>query len=357
MPCAPDDRKKQPVKIAVFGASVSHQTIKRATGEVTGYAEVLRRDHAGALGVTEIRQITYSGNRLSDGGLIQLDAVIDYAPDICLFEPLIEDTRRGMLASIAEIRYVYRRLLLAGVLPVTVLLPIPTQRKVRQSSYAQRFRDLCRTYDLPLIEINLSRVGDLDEKFNGVHTRQGGAEIYAAQIADGLSRIQGISETVAQAARRIEAVPVPVHIRRLGVPQGPPEQSKGLDVHLQLEQGRSSRVRLVQAMEVGPFSPVIDVCLDRGAGGAREHQKISVWDPYCHFARETFVALCNLNVTGTAPHVLSIRCMHDDPEYAMCTRKVANWPPPKERHLRPRGPLYVITDQPFSAEIKTYHPA
>lgn len=67
------------MKIAVFGASVSHQTKNHTTGAITGYAEALRRDHAAALGAAEIRQITYAGNRLSDGGLLRLaDVVLEH---------------------------------------------------------------------------------------------------------------------------------------------------------------------------------------------------------------------------------------------------------------------------------------
>ncbi|KGM89513.1 hypothetical protein rosmuc_00104 [Roseovarius mucosus DSM 17069] len=60
------------MKIAILGASVSAQTITHNTGEVTGYAEVMRREHTGALGTCVIKQFTYPGNRLSDGGLLRL---------------------------------------------------------------------------------------------------------------------------------------------------------------------------------------------------------------------------------------------------------------------------------------------
>ena len=54
------------MKLAIFGASVSAQGLNHATKEVTGYAEVLRRDYAARLGLSEVRQITYAGNRASD---------------------------------------------------------------------------------------------------------------------------------------------------------------------------------------------------------------------------------------------------------------------------------------------------
>jgi lysophospholipase L1-like esterase len=343
------------MKVAIYGASVSEQTKNHKTGLITGYAEVLRQDHQAELDISEIRQITYAGNRLSDGGLVQLDKVVKYAPDICIFEPLIEDSRRGALPTGLDIRYVYRRLLSAGILPVTVLLPIPKKREVVYNSYNKLFSDICAEYKLPVIEVTLKGVKDLDAKFTGVHTHHAGAKIYAAQIAAGLKSLENISQIVTTATSVAEAVRMPMRIKRLGGPGGgAPQRIKGVNLTLQLEGEGPVRVRIVQAQEVGKFSPVVDLTATPADHTETVQQVKSVWDVFCHYSRQSVAVLGDLELQRGVPYTITVQISAQDPAYSDCLHDVAHWPPPEERHMRPQGLLYVITQAPFSSEIISY---
>ena len=219
------------MKLAIFGASVSAQGLNHATKEVTGYAEVLRRDYAARLGLSEVRQITYAGNRASDAGLIRLEQVVSYAPKVCLFEPLIEDMNRGTQASDAEIEYIYRRLLNAGILPVTLMLPNPVRRVPDARPEYPRYKAVCDKLGLPVIRIDLTGVEGIEDKFNGPHTRKAGAEIYAAQIAGELAALGDPAACLARLS-------VPsgfgqgVQVQQLPPPDPAPEKFTGLTLTL-----------------------------------------------------------------------------------------------------------------------------
>lgn len=111
------------MKLAILGASVSAQSRNHVSGEITGYSEVLLLSHAKNLGISEIRRFTYSGNRLSDGGLIQSIAVRDYRPDYCIVEPNIEDESRGWAVTEDELKFIYKNIATSGARPINLFLP------------------------------------------------------------------------------------------------------------------------------------------------------------------------------------------------------------------------------------------
>ncbi len=348
------------MKLAIFGASVSLQTRNHVTKEITGYVPVLQRDHQKALGLSVIQQICYEGNRLSDGGLARLVDVEAWKPDICLFEPQIEDTRRGTDASEGEFRMVYRRLLDRGILPVTLLLPTPHWYRAGRGKYFQLLTRICKEYALPVIAIDIPENMPLDTHFNGVHTRLPGAEFYAAQVATGLAPLMQDTKAreniLKQAAQRAQSRPVQARMRTIGCPGGPPARCSGLSLTAELKGHGMARIRLVQKQQIGMFSPVITTSvrnLDSGEDIAP--LTLSVWDDYCHYDRISFVTSGDIILPAGAAYRIEMRCTEQDPDYATCRREVANWPDAAERHLRPRGPLFGISDTGFEFRNLTYH--
>lgn len=99
------------MKLAFIGASVTAQGTHHQSGEITGYREILSKKIIENLAFDTIRSFTHSGNRMSDGGLINLIEIINFKPDICIIEPLIEDKSRGDKVLIEEIYFFYEALL------------------------------------------------------------------------------------------------------------------------------------------------------------------------------------------------------------------------------------------------------
>lgn len=359
------------MKVAVFGASVSEQRVNHKTKEVTGYVQMLRDRHQAAMGVGEIRQIVYAGNRLSDGGLARLPEVEAYAPDICIFEPLIEDSRRGARPSEAEYRLVYRRLVAKGILPITLMLPIPKVRKASKSADYQKISGICRSYDLPIIDVTIPDDVDLEAGFNGVHTRSPGAALYAEQVHAGLmpfldsARRQDI---IAKAHPKTVASRVPAFMRTLGSPTGMAPKIRGVEMELTLGPAPNARengparsqckLRLVQQHRIGTFSPVIlTKAVSRSTGTLADEVSVSVWDDFCHFTRTSFMTSGDLTLPVDASYRISLGIIDKDPDYASCRRGQMDWPAANARQLQPTGPLFVISDTPFEARILRCDPA
>lgn len=340
------------MKIAIFGASVSHQTVNYATGEVTGYAEVLRREHAAELGVTEIRQITYPGNRLSDGGLVRLADVVAWKPDICLFEPLIEDGSRGKISLEAEKRYAYGALLEAGILPVTLLLPDPLRHPARALPHYDQFIGISRQYGLPVIEIDISGAADPESKFNGVHTRLEGARLYARQIVAGLQSLGDPRRLAAEALERASDGGRPeMMVTPLCLAPNAPKRIKKLELSLASHHSVPVTIRVVQPQNIGMFSPIIDLVLMRD-GGQICSETLSVWDAFCHYTRFSYVMLANSVLEQPGHYILSLQVSELLPDYAICRRPVEDWP--AVRYLEPTNAPVLITSKYVSAKITCY---
>ncbi len=341
------------MKIAVFGASVSHQTTNHATGEVTGYAECLRREHAAALGATAIRQITYPGSRLSDGGLLRLADVIAWKPDICLFEPLIEDSRRGANSVTAEKRYVYLSLLEAGILPVTLLLPAPFGKPASQIPHYDQFIALTKQYGLPVIEVTLDGVDARETKFKGVHTLLEGARIYARQIADALQGLPDPQSVVKTALARALASGRPtLTLSHLQPPTGTGGTITSMALKVVSEYPGPVRIRLVQPQSIGTFSPVMDVTLTQDGGTPIVMQKLSVWDEFCHYTRRSYVMLTDTVLKGPGRFSLTLKVSDTPPDYSQCREAVADWP--TARYLEPTGGPVLISERPVIASLTQY---
>lgn len=333
------------MKIAILGASVSAQTITHNTGEVTGYAEVMRREHTGALGACVIKQFTYPGNRLSDGGLLRLEEVLNWGADICLIEPLIEDGRRGKNSLEVEKRHIYISLLEAGILPVTVLIPEPFGRSARNLPHYDQFIGISRQYGLPVIEVDVADVSDIEEKFSGVHTRLEGARIYARQIVDALLRLenpmQRATDALAEALKRgrpqLSIAPIPLLTDM-------PSQVKYLEITIVSRHPERLPIRLVQHQDIGKFSPVLDVVLSRHDQGQICSETISIWDEYCHYNRSSYVMLADAVLEEPGCYTLSLGVSSDHPAYSKCRHPVEEWP--KHRYMVPKGPPVLISKLP-----------
>ena len=347
------------MRLAVFGASVSAQTRHHITKEITGYVEVLRTRYMDALGVSEIRQITYEGNRLSDGGLVRLADLLEDKPDICLFEPLIEDRSRGQRVTIADFRYAYTQMLNAGILPVTVLLPRPWQGAASTGENYNVVRRICADYDLPVIEVDVSHEADMDTKFKGIHTLLPGAEIYARQVYEGFTALRDIPGTLARAQAAAADTPCETYVQKLlGPGQAEadlPNRISGVELRLNVSGTGRPEVRLIQQQQIGPFSPMLDVrAVSQGVAQPTFEGPVSVWDRFCHYPRASYVVLGRVRVQGGAPSHVKIAMSRADPDYASCAREVADWPLPDARYMQPLGPLHVIATRPFTAELVGY---
>jgi hypothetical protein len=303
------------------------------------------------LGAVSVKQICYPGNRLSDGGLFRVGDVLSYRPALCLVEPLAEDTTRGRSVTRPEATYVYGSMLSGGILPVAVFLPDPAKRTPRcWESYALH-QEVCDAFGLPRIEINLEPVGDeADDRFMGLHTQLAGAELYAETIARGLLAIGNRDEIARRAFEVAATLPQEVHTVRWVPPQQETLTCLMLRLRPRVPGGYSFRV--IQPHTVGPFSPVLEV--QTREPGTHGDSLRSLWDPYCHFDRQTYAVLDDRVVEAGGTCTVSIQASTKDPEYGSSRRPMEDWPDPAQRQIRPVGPIKVFSTVPLALEVLRY---
>jgi hypothetical protein len=156
------------MKIAVLGASVSAQV--SSDGEITGYVEFFRREILEKSREVEVKQFCYPGNRLSDAGIVMVSQIVDYMPDVCIVEPIVEDISRGVNSSNFDILYVYDKLINAGILPITLILPWPENNK--ELPAYRIIKEIHHKYPIRLIEFDLPDGFSRDDYFSGPHTKK-----------------------------------------------------------------------------------------------------------------------------------------------------------------------------------------
>jgi hypothetical protein len=323
------------MKIAIFGASVSAQHV--SSGVAVGYAEFLRRNHMANLGATEIVQFAYPGNRLADGGMIRIRDVVDYAPDVCIVEPIIEDRSRGQDASASDLLYVYDTLVRSGILPVTLLLPWPPEYRA-YPIYAQIQR-LCENYQLPRIEFDIPVGFDTEAGFDNVHTRPIGGSFYADEISKGLRAIGDPAAAVTASRRNWPSLTDLPKLSSCTLP--PLEEVRRIDLDIVPHGPGELQFRLIQPQRIGPFSPQLDVTIEDSMGGTISKARTCVWDQYCHYMRESCVSLA-AGATTAARFRVTIAVSAEPPNRESCRREGIGWPLPAELHLEPADSIYLI---------------
>ncbi len=336
------------MRIGVLGASVSAQTLRHNSKEVVGYVEFLRRHYMADISVTEIRQFTYPGNRLGDAGLIKLGALLTYRPDICLFEPLVEDVTRGSEADYGDYLGVYDALIANGILPVTLALPWPPYDSRRKIAFT--VERLCATYDLPLIQMRIPADADTDAMFADQHTNASGGDFYAANIAHALRAIGAPAQRLEEIRARWN-VPNSRAIARSVAMHA--DEFRTLQLDVTFPAGGLTRFRLLQRQKIGPFSPLYQLVItDRETNREIRRTQLSAWDPWCHFVRFGYTVLADDYLTEQSIGI-EISTLPSLPDYSQSRRIMTNWSTdPAELHFKPAGPIWGISSTEFSLSLK-----
>jgi len=322
------------MKLAILGASVSAQTRDHLTGEINGYAEVIRSSLGHSLDVTEVHQFTYPGSRASDGGVVRSMEVRDYRPDVCLFEPNSEDDRRGEYVTQEEVHYIFRNIIEAGAKPVALFLPEgdvpdPTDRPPFALVNA-----VCAELGVPTIIVDISNEANPAGLFrDGWHTTAHGASLFGKVIVERLGDIvaSGSADHV-----RTDKLRTSHRIQTISMDRQDGFRRLSLRIDMAPEQ-EPAFIRVIHPQLIGTFSPLIDVAVD-----GRVHQR-SIWDDYCHYERDSYVVLFSglIHKSGMVDISVSDR----DPDYARCRSTGVVWPDSAERHMQSTGSLCVLSDK------------
>lgn len=334
------------LEYAIMGASLSAQGRRHDTGEVTGYTLRLinQAEHLGTV-PEKIHKITYPGNRLSDAGLVRLQDTISRSPDICIVEPLVEDSSRGRWASPEEVFFIYEQLISAGILPVSFLVPLPVKSTVDQFPVHDAIMEVSRKFSLPVFVANLGDIIERGGVFNGVHTTAESGKMLAQQLVNFLSAtdLDGLLTRV----RKIGALPPRLRIRCYSMPR---KAYRKLRVKVVPRRHGAYTLRLIQRQCIGPHSPVLSVNVVPEYARNPVSEETSVWDPFCHYERSSYVNLIPraLELEGAAN--IEIAVAEKSPDYASCRRDVLSWPASANLEMRTEGPLNFVSSMGIDVE-------
>ncbi|KAA8610001.1 SGNH/GDSL hydrolase family protein [Salipiger aestuarii] len=330
---------KEPVNLVFFGASVTEQSEHHATKERTGYVNVFEEEMAEAAGY-RVSRISAGSSDLMDAGVVYTERVIAQKPDICVID--------WVTPSLTEcdpriVRQVYYRLMEHDILPVTVLLP-RKDRVQKDIPIAVEMARISEEFDLPFFDA-LDYLGDIDLDTilrDTVHTNEAGAKAYAQVM-------QQILQKVEKRSKPFPPCVPPFQVLTVESPRKPPLIARNIDIRVRPAVSGPVEFCLVMEQRVGPYSPILDVEVASGAGDLESVETYPIFDPWCHRERQCIKRITNWQKTDDLSR---IRLSAMDRTPGLVQKIDAPPVAPNERHLKPRGDLFIIADRivPCSVE-------
>jgi hypothetical protein len=331
-------------KIAFLGASVTAQKFAHQSGELTGYVEAFREHHATNLGFSEVLTHAWPGNRLGDAGFVCIHQMLAEKPDVAVIEPMVEDRSRGLDFNERHIHFFFQSCINAGVLPIALALPKPRGVDPFGHHDYEILKNYCDSRKLSVIPVVLPPGMDKETFYRDmVHTNRAGAEFYAQAFADALPGILArgwgdIDVVSREPVYEITEIPSRAtgDFQSICIRNLKPEASKG-------------PILILQKQKIGIFSPIITVTIEWLSGGFSTYDQ-SIWDPYCHYERLSYVKIAEADRGDFAKIRVSVS--DDSPKYETCRGDFDFTECKHHRFMRPVGSFWLISDQTFDLSIE-----
>lgn len=330
-----------PTHVAFFGASVTEQSVHHATQERTGFVNYFMDELAGTHGF-KVSRVSAGSSDIMDAGIVYVEKILKLKPDICVLDWV---TPSLMDCDPRIVQQVYYRLMEYDILPVTVLFP-RTDRVQKDIPLAQEMARISREFDLPFFDVSdlLGDVGLETILRDTVHTNAAGARLYAEIILDILKQTQRPSGPL---PRKV----APFHVMQALSSAKVPLASRRVQIDVENPKDRPVEFCLVLEQRVGPYSPILNVQVVTGSSDNRpeELEAYSIFDPWCHRERQCAKRITNWqNVDDLRQILLTVRDQTPGLVNQLDVEKMS----PGERHLKPRGALYVIADRMLLCDVK-----
>lgn len=339
------DEVRSAKKIAFFGASVTAQTYARGTGELTGYVEAFKKDHASALGFEEVIVHSYPGNRLTDAGIILAQKILKQKPDIVILELTIEDYTRGLDFDERHLSHLYHIFISKGILPVLLAFPKPDGIAPYGYPPYEKVRKFADVMNLPMCVIELPADVERSDYYRDTcHTTTAGAHFYA----DSLARFLNEPVVTKWKRRKVDSDAFRFIVRKVGSAQT--RNFRSIIVQNLSPSEAEGSLYLIQNQKIGSYSPVVDIEITM-VSGERITRELSIWDPYCYYVRHSHVALVQLDRKDFVKIV--IRVSPRLPNYAVGRGGFDYTIAQKDRYMSSGQPFWVISDSAGELSIQT----
>jgi hypothetical protein len=320
------------MKIGFIGASVTAQGFNHSTKELTGYREYLNQELDEIFKDFTSFNFSYPGNRLSDAGLLKVDEIIKSSPDVLIIEPLVEDATRGVAATEDEIYFFYSSFISRGIKVITLLMPHGIRSIVKDNNY-KKIVAINDALSIDTIEIDIFKI-DVEGWFTGVHTTTKGVKPVGNMIKEQLLRIlRSSSHFHPNKTKEKENV----FVERV-------QNSEILPKTITISSQRGGKLRLVQKGRIGPFSPILNISISQETSDKKLALSQSIWDPYCHYERNSYMTLVPTHVVDNGRVDYKIQISHDEPNYEECRRDDVKWPKKADLKIVASDDIFIISD-------------
>lgn len=331
-------------KIGFLGASVTAQTYEREAEEVTGYVEVFKNEYAKGLGFEDVIVYAYAGNRISDAGLICAAEILNQCLDVVILEVTIEDRSRGSDFSDKHLNHLCNIFTSNNVFPIFLALPEPGEHRPSNLAY-QRISRFAETKGIPLCIVELPPSVELTDLCrDGVHTNAKGADRYASALGEFIGRM------VDTGWPQITPNPDSFTFQVQRIQMSGSSDFQTITIKNESPDREGGSLSIIQRQSIGKHSPVIDIEIT-GLSGDSLRRQISIWDPYCHYARESYINLVELARTDFSEIIIHVSSKL--PDYSSCRRDFDFTAAQANRCMRSDQPFWVISEDAIELSIRT----
>ena len=248
------------MKYAAFGASVTQQK--------TGYCYYIRK-----LFNIDIKAFGYGAQQIWDAGIIYIDRIIEYNPDILLIDwfsgfykdPNIDLYTSRVKVSIETILYKLNKI---NCKPIFLFFPYLHRNEMLMNNC----KKILESYNIDILDIsNYLKFNKLFIR-DQVHTTNIGSEFYARLIMNNINYEQDNSKIKNIKPNKF------VDIKSFAVNRVFKKQM--------IIEGKCNILGV--SLKIGPNSGVI--CVNKT-------HYINIWDLYCYYTRDS-IKLCNIFLSG-----------------------------------------------------------
>jgi len=315
------------MRLHLFGASVTAQSIHHKTGEAVGYAEHLKERLSSVYNELEVEVTAAGSSHFNDAGYCLLPEVIDSRPDILILDwhttCLATFDDRLWKAAIGLIRE-------SGIKTIITIFPkLSCFEAHKERPNVAQARDVVGGN---IFLLNLSLCKDFNPAIHlrdEVHTTSAGGAFYAEAL---VSKICSILTKEEEVSSDLES-PFFLSDEKESIPSVS-KYAFGLDFvscqNISFVVSPDSNLykpSLVLHGKIGPFSPIV-----RLLKSGEYLSKISVWDPWCSWTRTNYTS-----VPLSGPYAISeeyqLEVADEVPAYFECRDQGFDFAPYKKREL------------------------
>lgn len=329
------------VLIHFFGASVTAQGRHHQTGDITGYYPHVVESFKEIYPSAHVIRTSAGSSHFNDAGYCLLDEVIETNPDIIVFDwhsTSLESFDSDLFAAaVGKVKRSGSHLLLS-ILPRRASIGKHLQLPCIMQAY-EALSDSVHILDLynePMI------IDSIDELLRDeCHTTLLGAKVYSQFL---VSKICEILAMPAYHGRSLQSDNPLVPVSKLELAD---DYVHASEIQLIVKPGGSARgSTLVLDHKVGPYSPVVEIKTGQGY-----LKSFSLWDPYCHYERQNYIALPG-RYGSKSPESLSVQISVSNklPLYELARNKDYDFSSVTSRYMRPRV-VYCIGGDILSFEL------